>query len=88
MNDNLFEGLVVNEASGYNALIHSTAVTTALIPYIGYHKAGEIAKLMKEKQVDIFEANSMLKAINEAKLKTILQPGNLLKLGFSIDDLL
>jgi aspartate ammonia-lyase len=84
---NLFEGLVINEASGYNALIHSPSVTTALSPHIGYHKAAEIAHLMKERKIDIFEANNILKVLDESKLKTILQPGNLLKLGFSLDDL-
>jgi len=86
--NNLFEGLSVNEATGYNALILSPSVTTALTPHIGYHKAAEIAHLMKEKQMDIFEANRFLKAIDESKLKAILQPGNLLKLGFSLDDLI
>jgi aspartate ammonia-lyase len=84
---NLFEGLAINEASGYDALIFSPSATTALTPHIGYHKAAEIAHLMKERQIDIFEANLILKAIDESKLKTILQPGNLLKLGFSLDDL-
>jgi aspartate ammonia-lyase len=85
--DNLFDGLVINEASGYKALIKSPSITTALTPHIGYHKASEIALLMKEKAIDIFEANSILKVLDESKLKTILQPGNLLKLGFSLDDL-
>ena len=56
-------------------------------PHIGYHKAAEIASLMKEKKIDILEANKILKLIDESKLKEILQPGNLLKLGFSLDDL-
>ena len=85
--DNLFTGLIINEASGYKALIKSPSITTALTPHIGYHKASEIALLMKEKEIDIFEANSILKVLDESKLKTILQPGNLLKLGFSLDDL-
>jgi aspartate ammonia-lyase len=84
---NLFTGLTINESSGYKALIHSPSVTTALIPYIGYHKAEELARLMKEKEIDIFGANNILKVLDESKLKKILQPGNLLKLGFSIDDL-
>jgi aspartate ammonia-lyase len=85
--NNLFTGLIINEDSGYKALISSPSVTTALTPHIGYHKAAELAQLMKESKIDIFEANRLLKAINEIKLKTILQPGNLLKLGFSLDDL-
>lgn len=84
---NLFEGIEVNEAGGYDALIKSPAVVTALIPFVGYHKAGEIARMMKERQIDIFEANSILKVLDVSRLRAILQPGNLLKLGFSIDDI-
>ncbi len=85
--DNLITGLKINETAGYNELMHSPSVTTALTPHIGYHKASEIAKLMKDKKIDILEANSILKFIDDRKLKFILQPGNLLKLGFSLDDL-
>jgi len=84
---NLFKGLLVNESAAYEALINSTSITTALSPHIGYHKAAELAQLMKEKKIDIFEANSILKTVDDTKLKTILRPGNLLKLGFSLDDL-
>ena len=84
---NLLSGLTINKVSGYKELINSISVTTALSPHIGYHKAGELALLMKEKEIDIFEANDILKILPESKLKAILQPGNLLKLGFSLDDL-
>jgi aspartate ammonia-lyase len=86
--DNLFTGLELNESGGYEALIRCPAITTALIPYTGYNKASELAVLMKEKKITIFEANTMLGIIDENNLATILQPGNLLKLGFSIDDLI
>jgi aspartate ammonia-lyase len=85
--NNLFAGLRINEKAGYKAAIYSPSVTTALSPYIGYHKAAELAKLMKDNRISIFEANEILKLIEEKKLKIILEPGNLLKLGFSIDDL-
>jgi aspartate ammonia-lyase len=85
--NNLFSGLLIHEAAGYEAVIKSPSVTTALSPHIGYHKAAELAELMKERKIDIFEANSILKIIDELKLKSILEPGNLLKLGFSLDDL-
>jgi aspartate ammonia-lyase len=84
--NNLLSGLVVNEESGYKALVSSSSVTTALSQYIGYHKAAEIAAVMKEKKIDIFEANRILQFIDDTKLRVILQPGNLLKLGFSLDD--
>ena len=84
---NLFEGLTVNETTGYNALINSPSVTTALSPHIGYHKAAEIASLMREKGINIFEANNIIRVLDETKLKTILRPENLLKLGFSLNDI-
>jgi len=87
LKNNLLTGLIINDSNGYNALIFSPSVTTSLTPHIGYHKAAELASIMKEKQVNIFEANDILKVIDDTKLKTILQPGNLLKLGFSLDDL-
>jgi aspartate ammonia-lyase len=85
--NNLFTGLVINESASYDIVINNPSVTTALSPHIGYHKAAELASLMKEKKVSVFEANSILKLIDETKLKSILEPGNLLKLGFSLDDL-
>ena len=85
--NNLFSGLIINETAGYEVVINNPSVTTALSPYIGYHKAAELASLMKERKISIFEANSILKLIDESKLKSILEPGNLLKLGFSLDDL-
>jgi aspartate ammonia-lyase len=85
--NNLFTGLIINETAGYEAVINSPSVTTALSPHIGYHKAAELARLMKDKKISIFEANAILKLIDDIKLKSILEPGNLLKLGFSLDDL-
>ena len=85
--NNLFTGLLINEKAGYEAVIFSPSVTTALNPHIGYHKAAELAELMKDKKINILEANQILKLIDEAKLKSVLEPGNLLKLGFSLDDL-
>jgi aspartate ammonia-lyase len=85
--NNLFSGLLINETIGYQAVIKSPSITTALSPHIGYHKAAELARLMKDKKINIFEANKILKLIDETKLKSILEPGNLLKLGFSLDDL-
>jgi aspartate ammonia-lyase len=85
--NNLFAGLIINETAGYEVVINNPSITTALSPNIGYHKAAELASLMKEKKISIFEANGILKLIDETKLKSILEPGNLLKLGFSLDDL-
>ena len=67
--------------------MRSPSLTTALIPYTGYHKAAALAELMKEKKLDIYEANKQLKLMPAEKLKEILEPGNLLKTGFSLEDL-
>jgi hypothetical protein len=42
---------------------------------------------MKEKKMTIFEANTLVKAIDEKRLAELLKPSNLLKLGFSLEDL-
>jgi aspartate ammonia-lyase len=86
--NNLFNGLEFNESAGYESLISSPSITTALIPWTGYNKASGLAALMKEKKITIFEANALLRIIEEDKLTAILQPGNLLKLGFSLDDII
>jgi aspartate ammonia-lyase len=86
--NNLFSGLKVNEDKGYKILLNSPSLSTALVPYVGYNKVAELARVMKEDNLDIFEANRVLKTIEEEKLKEILKPGNLLKLGFSLDDII
>ena len=42
---------------------------------------------MKEKKIDVFEANTIIGAIEDERLRKLLQPANLLRLGFSIDEL-
>ena len=81
---NLIAGIIINSKVAESRLFHSPAITTALSPYIGYHKAAELAKEMKTSGVDIFEANQKLQFLDEARLKQILEPQNLLKIGYSI----
>lgn len=85
--NNLFSGISINEEEGYKALLRSPTIATALIPHTGYNCASELADLMKEKKIDIIEANAILKVIDRKKLEKLLEPSNLLKLGFSADDL-
>jgi aspartate ammonia-lyase len=84
---NLFNGLSINEPEGYEALLMSPALTTALVPSIGYNKSAELAKTMREKGIDIFEANRILNSVDEDKLRKVLEPSNLLKLGFTLEDI-
>ncbi|MCK5029078.1 MAG: hypothetical protein KAR57_05550 [Bacteroidales bacterium] len=87
LKENLFSGLTIDNEKAEKRLYKSPAVTTALSPYIGYHKAAELAKEMKENNIDIFEANTKLKLISQEKLQSIIAPQNLLKMGFTLDDI-
>lgn len=85
--NNLFKGLQINPKKASLKLYKSYAIATALVPFIGYGKAGQIAKKMKENETDIFEANKKLKIISQEKLSEILEPQNLLKKGFTMEEI-
>lgn len=87
LEENLLRGLRVEEEVAAGRLLHSPAVTTAISPLIGYNRAGELARQMKEHHQDIFEANSALGIIAPKKLEEFMQPEFLLKKGFSVRDL-
>jgi len=87
MLENMVKGIEVNTEASYERLLHSPAITTALSPYIGYHKASEVAKLMKSSGRSILEVNAELNFIPEDKLTELLKPANLLKSGYSVNDL-
>jgi len=86
--NNIFDGLKVNSNISRERLYKSPAITTALSVYIGYNKASEIAKLMKNNKLDVFSANKILGYINDKKIQNILNPENLLKSGFIIKDII
>jgi aspartate ammonia-lyase len=84
---NLLSGTMVNYSAAYSEVLKSPSITTALIPHTGYNRAAELARLMKENNIDVFEANSILNVIDRSKLEMLLEPGNLLRLGYSLEDL-
>ncbi len=88
LNKNLFAEIVVNAKTAEQNFFKSPAITTALIPFVGYNKAAELAKYMRQYQINIFDANEKLKILNPKKIAEILNPGNLLKNGFSLNDLI
>lgn len=88
MLDNLFHGMTINSQTANENLFRNPAVVTALTPFIGYHKAALLAKEMQENHIDIFKANRNLQLMDEEKLINFMQPQNLLKTGYSIDDLI
>ncbi|HSH51712.1 MAG TPA: lyase family protein [Bacteroidales bacterium] len=87
LKENLFNGLTINNQKAEERLFSSPAISTALSPHIGYHKAAELAKEMNTSGLDIFKANEKLQIMDTNKLKKILQPQNLLKMGFTLDDI-
>ncbi|MBK6345171.1 MAG: aspartate ammonia-lyase [Bacteroidales bacterium] len=86
MLENMVRGLEVNTTASHDRLMHSPAIATALSPYIGYHKASEVVKLMKSTGKSIIDINKELQLVPLAKMDEILQPGNLLKSGYSVSD--
>ncbi len=83
---NLLKGLLVFQGESKAMLFRSPSITTALLPLLGYHKASEMAKFMKNNGVDIFVANQNLKLLSDEKLHKLLLPENLLKLGYTGSD--
>lgn len=84
---NLVNGLEVNTNTGLDRLYGSPSITAALIPYIGYNKAAMLATEMKRSDINVIEANQRLGLIDEIKLIALLKPENLLKTGFTIDEI-
>lgn len=84
---NLMEGISLNTEVAYSRLISSPAITTALVPYIGYHKAEKLSACMRENSINVFDANNIVNIIPAKKLAKILNPEELLKTGFSLTDL-
>jgi aspartate ammonia-lyase len=84
----LFSWIVIDSKLSEEKLFRSPVITTALIPYIGYNRASELANKMKSENCNIFEANSALKILDHTKLENILSPSNLLKAGYSVEDIL
>jgi aspartate ammonia-lyase len=84
---NLISGLKVNTLTSLETLLKSPSITTALVPYLGYHKASELARIMSSRGLDIFMANSVTGLMDRERLEIILKPENLLKMGYTISDL-
>lgn len=83
----LIDGLGITEGKGAQRLFQSPAITTALSPIIGYRKAVLLAKEMKASGCDVFAANKKLNLIDDDRLRNVLKPENLLKTGFTLNDI-
>ena len=85
--ENLFKGLIINHDISQEQLFRSPSITTALIPVIGYHKSSELARFMKSNGKNVFESNAALNLLDDDRLRRLLEPENLLKLGYILSDL-
>lgn len=84
---NMIQGIDVDVERTNDLLFRNPSITTALLPYIGFNKSAVLANTMKSEGLNIFEANEKLKLIDGSKLKEIVKPDNLLKLGFSLKEI-
>lgn len=87
LKEHLLEGLKIDEEKARASLFASPAVTTALSPLLGYHKAAELAKIMKENGCSVFEANEKLALLDPSRLEKLMEPDQLLKKGFTMNDI-
>ncbi|MCP4312594.1 MAG: aspartate ammonia-lyase [Bacteroidetes bacterium] len=87
LRESLLGGLEIDEEMARKNLFMSPAVTTALSPLIGYHRAAELAGEMKKSGSSIFDANKKLELLDRNKLEKLMEPGQLLKQGFTMNDI-
>jgi len=87
LNDHMLSKLEINEDEARKRLYRSPSVTTALSPVIGYHKAAELARTMKENRCTVFEANEKLQLVSDDRMKKLMEPDQLLKKGFTMNDI-
>lgn len=86
--ENLVADIEIHADKSEDLLFNSPAITTALIPYIGYHKSSEISKYMQANSCDVFQANGALKILDFEELKQILSTDKLLQTGYKMDDII
>lgn len=87
LSSHLVAGLEINTEKSAQLVFLSPSVATALTPYIGYHKATEVALYMRNNGCDVYEAATKITAISKKKLIEIFSPEQLLKGGYSYNDL-
>ncbi|TAJ12256.1 aspartate ammonia-lyase [Marinilabiliaceae bacterium JC017] len=87
--DNLVKGVnISSQTSDISPVYSNPSITTALIPYIGYHGAAEMAHYMKHHKKNVFFTNSVLKCMDEILIQQVLSDDALLKMGYSLKDLI
>ena len=85
---NLVKDLQLYPSISRENLLNSPAIATALLPYIGYHKATLLAQEMKRSSISLLEANQVLGLMNEEKILQVIEPANLLREGFTLHEII
>ena len=85
--ENLLTDITFKKLNNEDTIFMNPSITTALSPYIGYHKASELAHIMNKKKCSIIEANSELELVDNNLLKDLLQPEQVLRLGYKLKDI-
>ncbi len=88
LHENVVKGIGIQSEIASEDLYGSPVIVTALVPYIGYNKAAEIASLIRNSKESIWEVNEKEKFMDPDRLVELLSPQNLLKEGFSLGELL
>jgi len=81
--DRWSRGITANADRCRQTALRSAALVTVLVPKIGYHKAAEIGKYMKECQCDIFAAAQAVAGIERADVERLISPEAVNALGFN-----
>lgn len=84
---NMLAGIEIDAEEAKSGFYKSPSITTALSPFIGYHKAAELAQEMKTGGLNIFEANQLLQLMDPDRLQELMQPANLVSMGFSLKEI-
>ncbi|HEY9123753.1 MAG TPA: hypothetical protein VIO15_05390, partial [Bacteroidales bacterium] len=80
-------GLELSTEEAKKRMLYSPSISTALVPVIGYKKATELALYMKQHHINIIEANKALMFVSEEQMQCALDLANLLKEGYSLEDI-
>lgn len=88
LDDNLLRGMIIDGGAEQARLLRSPSISTVLNPVVGYHRASELAKLMNDEGIDVFTANDRLGLLSREYLAYLLEPANLLRLGYSLSEML
>jgi aspartate ammonia-lyase len=75
-------GIRANEGRCLELVSRSLALTTALLPVAGYHKANEVARLMREEKISFEEASQRILGLTSEQCRALLSPEALNALGY------